>query len=178
MGSTTDIPIVPVVRELGGPELPRHGRVPAWWRKGDSLSVSIDTDKNCYYDFVTGDGGGALKLVQPALGCDRRAALRWLQDHCGLDAPNGRAAPPRDDVRAARYFAIATELLADELLETLPCDDPARLGLTRARLLARAGGTAVLPRLADGVHTAHRGPGLRGRTPRAENPAGAGGHDP
>ncbi len=69
--------------DLGGGEL-RHGRGKAFWRDGDAYSVSLNQDKNVFFDFVTGTGGGVLMLIETVLGCDRRNALRWLADHLGV----------------------------------------------------------------------------------------------
>ena len=81
--------ITDVWRALGGGEL-RHGRGRAWWRDGDSYSVSLNQDKNVFFDFVAGEGGGILDLVRTVNGCDRRDALRWLADDRGVSLDNDR----------------------------------------------------------------------------------------
>lgn len=63
---------------LGG-EAPRGKRARAFWRGGDSYSIALNQVKGTWYDHRDGRGGGALALVEAALGCDRRAALRWLE---------------------------------------------------------------------------------------------------
>jgi len=81
--------ITDVWRALGGGEL-RLGRGRAWWRDGDSYSVSLNQDKNVFFDFVAGKGGGILDLVRTVNGCDRRDALRWLADDRGVSLDNDR----------------------------------------------------------------------------------------
>jgi hypothetical protein len=74
----TSVPVIDVWLALGGGEL-RHGRGRAFWRHGDGLNVSLDSDKQVFYDFATRTGGGALRLVETAAGCGRREALAWLE---------------------------------------------------------------------------------------------------
>src|SRR5580658_1977601 len=56
----------------------------ATWREGRNFSVSFDDAKNVWHDFVTGEGGGVIALVQLIVGCDRKAALRWLAGFAGV----------------------------------------------------------------------------------------------
>jgi len=77
------IPVSEVWRGLGGGEL-RHGRGRAFWRKGDGFNVALSDKKGVWYDHATGEGGGVLDLVQRVLGCDRKAALRWLADYAAV----------------------------------------------------------------------------------------------
>jgi hypothetical protein len=138
------VPIVDAVLALGGVP-PKRGRIKAFWRtKADGFNVRINVDKNSWYDFVANEGGGVLRLVEVALGCDRRSALRWLQDHLGLDAPDGRAGIPRDDIRSATHWAIAAEMLADACLIGMELADPSRPGVTRIRRIAKAGGRELI----------------------------------
>ena len=71
------VDIVAVWAGLGGGPL-RRNRGCAWWRESTSWSVSLSTEKQAFYDFSPGKGGGVLALVQMARNCDRRAALEWL----------------------------------------------------------------------------------------------------
>jgi len=127
---------------LGGAEL-RHGRAPAFWRNGDGHNVSIDAEKNVYYDFVTGDGGGILDLIQTARGCDRKEAIVWLAGLRGVALDNTELSPEkrkawarnhaRDerDLPKARWFGRTARMLATEVLEQLPATDQQRQGLTQ-----------------------------------------------
>jgi hypothetical protein len=72
----------------GGPLRGRRGR--AFWRDGDGFSVALDPAKDTWFDFRDGRGGGALALVETAVGCDRRTALQWLEANCGLDSARSR----------------------------------------------------------------------------------------
>ncbi len=88
---------------LGGGPL-RHRRGTAFWRHGDGFNVSLSDQKGCWHDFVTGEGGGVLDLVQKVRDCDRKGALRWLADFAGvpLDSKPLTAAQKRDYARARR----------------------------------------------------------------------------
>ena len=77
--SIASVPIVDVLERLGGGPL-RHGRAVASWRGGDSLNVSIDCNRNVWFDHARGFGGGVLCLIEVVLGCDRPRAWRWLCD--------------------------------------------------------------------------------------------------
>ena len=94
----------------------RHGRGAAWWRDGDGYSISLNQDKNVFFDFVAGAGGGVLMLIETVLGCDRRDALRWLADHLGVALDSQQPLTPAEK----RDYAIrraAAELKARELTE-------------------------------------------------------------
>ena len=69
--------ILEVWRRLGGQD-PIRNRVPALWRKTKDRNVSLDDFKGCYFDFVSGTGGGIIDLVMQAQGCSRKDAFRWL----------------------------------------------------------------------------------------------------
>ena len=62
--------IVSVWAAVGGGPL-RYGRGKAFWRDGDGYSVSLNQDKNVFFDFVTSTGS-ILDLVRTVNGCDRR----------------------------------------------------------------------------------------------------------
>lgn len=72
------IPILDAWYALGGGSL-RGKRGQAFWRDGDGYSVAVNAAKGTWYDHRDGCGGGVLALVETALGCDRRAALQWLE---------------------------------------------------------------------------------------------------
>jgi hypothetical protein len=147
IGATT---ITNVWLELGG-EPPKHGRARAFYRDGNNQqAVSLNDEKTCWHDFVTGEGGGVLDLIRRVLGCDRRAALRWLADVNGIpldDQPATRAerralAERREreqrEMRAAELFRIAAVSLADHLLDdVLPEAVPERYAPTQLRLTLR-----------------------------------------
>jgi len=97
---------------LGGGPL-RAGRGLAFWRDGDGLSVSLQSDKRAWFDHVTATGGGILALVETVLGCDRRAALEWLADNFGI-ATTERT--PEERRAYARRLAQA-RVAASELVE-------------------------------------------------------------
>lgn len=63
---------------LGGAPL-RGKRGKAFWRGGDGYSIALDTAKSIWFDHRDARGGGVLALIETALGCDRRAALHWLE---------------------------------------------------------------------------------------------------
>lgn len=79
-----DIPILDAWHAVGGGPL-RGNRGKAFWRDGDGYNVALNLTKNTWYDFRDNVGGGALRLVEVALPCDKRDALSFLEAHCGLD---------------------------------------------------------------------------------------------
>ena len=76
--------ILEVWSALGGGPL-RGKRGQAFWRDGDGYSIALEPAKGSWYDHRDARGGGVLALVETALGCDRQAALGWLEANCGLD---------------------------------------------------------------------------------------------
>jgi hypothetical protein len=78
-----ELDILAVWTALGGGPL-RAGRGRAFWRNGDGYNIAIDQKRGVWHDKVTHEGGGILRLVETALGCDRRAALAWLADNFGI----------------------------------------------------------------------------------------------
>src|SRR4051794_15430070 len=84
-GFISHLSILHVWHALGGGDV-RYKRGRAFWRAGDGWSISLDTDKGCWYDHVAAAGGGILDLVQTALGCDRARAVAWLREFAGLPA--------------------------------------------------------------------------------------------
>jgi len=83
-------------------------------------------------------------------GCDRKDLLAELRRRGLLPQPERRELTPAErraaaeqrrrderDLEAARYFRLAAELLADELLETLPVADLSRGPLTAMKAAMR-----------------------------------------
>jgi DNA primase len=63
----------------------RANRTRCILHKGDSpTTFSINPNKGTWYCFKCNEGGGKLRLVERALGLDRKAALRWLGDLAGV----------------------------------------------------------------------------------------------
>src|SRR5262249_36620301 len=75
--------ILSVWAALGGGEL-RGGRGRAFWRQGDGFSVSLDREKQVWYDFVAGCGGDVVALVQTVRQCGFLEAAEWLAAHTGM----------------------------------------------------------------------------------------------
>ena len=59
------------------------------FRRRGSLSVNVAGEHaGQWFDFEAGVGGGGVDLVTHLMGCDRAAAVAWLQDQCLLpDTP-------------------------------------------------------------------------------------------
>jgi hypothetical protein len=88
-------------------------------------------------------------LVQTAQGCDFREAVTWLADFEGVDTSQAARRDTHDnewarDSRAAEYWRIAAEALAEEMLEALPLDDPARRAITELLLSVRVGPASLV----------------------------------
>lgn len=124
MKQIINVPITNVIERLGGGPV-RGTRCRAWFRDGRGLNLSIDAKRGLWHDFVTGEGGGILQLVEVALGCDRSAALAWLGERFGIEATPARTAEERrryaQRIDGARR--LATELVErrDEHLRVLRC---------------------------------------------------------
>ena len=126
------VKITDVYRSLGGPDLKRRTRGPAFWRHGDNReAVSLNDERNLWHDFVTDEGGGVLSLVVQVLGGTMKEALRWVADLAGVtieDTPlddeqkrrwaQDRAAVERD-LPDALAWRFATEIMYENLLESL-----------------------------------------------------------
>lgn len=108
-----DLEIVDVWRALGGGPL-QGSRGRAFWRDGDGLSVSLNSGRGVWKDFVSGVGGGILALVMIALGCGKAEALAWLVDNCGVATGNEYAAADRREFARRR---AAAKLIATQLIE-------------------------------------------------------------
>lgn len=139
--------IMAVWRALGGEAL-RGKRGKAFWRDGDGYSIALDPAKGMWFDHRDARGGGALALVETALGCNRRTALGWLETNCGLDPKRPLSA---DEYRTYRYerddaehFGIAARALAEEVLNQLDACDPGRAEHARLLGIVRIGGAVLM----------------------------------
>lgn len=146
----SELSIISVWTALGGGEL-RGNRGRAFWRNGDGWNVAVDAEKNAWFDHRGPRGGGVLDFVKVVLGCDRAAALAWLEMHCGLDATrplsHGERRARADAAGVAEQahcFGIAASALSATILEQLQCDDPERGSYERLRQIVRRGGPALV----------------------------------
>jgi hypothetical protein len=96
---------------LGGGEIKRN-RSRAFWRSGDGWSVSLDDDKNCWFDHRDAIGGGVLDLIQHVRGGSRAEALRWLSEFYALPL-NGAPREVRRRYGKARRRAPGLALAAE-----------------------------------------------------------------
>ncbi len=132
-------------------------RGPATWRNGDGFNVSMDDSRGVWHDFVTGEGGGVLDLVQRVQGVNRADALRWVADFAGVtldDRPatretrraiGERREREQRELQEAGFFRFAAVRMAEEILDVLPEAVPERSGPTQLRLALRtAEGAALL----------------------------------
>jgi hypothetical protein len=106
-------------------------RARAEWRGGDGLSISLDDDRGVWFDFVTGEGGGVLDLVQLVRGGTRQEALRWVADLAGLPLADNQLSPTdraewikkrqdlERDLPDARRWQRASVNMTEDLLTTL-----------------------------------------------------------
>jgi hypothetical protein len=125
-----------VYRTLTGAAPRRTGRdiwrAAAPWRGGDGQdSVSGNDARGVWRDFVSGEGGGILDLVQRVKGGNRADALRFVADMAGVplgDKPLSAADSARwaaeqrefeRDLPDARYWRRAAVALTEELLGVL-----------------------------------------------------------
>ena len=130
---------------LGGGKL-RGLRGKAFWRGGAGYSVSLDPEKGVWYDFAAADGGDVVALVQRVLGCDFRAAAVWLGDFCGVPMEKtARTHAHADatgwsaDLRWARRWALAAQIMAEKALEEMQPWDLERAGMTALLRAIRLG---------------------------------------
>ena len=147
------IPILDVWGVLGG-GLIFGRRARAFWRDGDGLNVSLDPEKNCWFDHRDQVGGGVLQLVETALDCDRHRALGFLEHHAGLDprTPTSPGVAKQAPLLAARLanFHRGLEMVADR--QVSPNDALLDLGLGpevlarghRQRAILKAASPAVI----------------------------------
>lgn len=138
-----------VYRALGGAEL-RGCRGRAFWRDGHDYNVSIDAQRGVWHDFVTGDGGDVVTLVEVARQCSFVEAVAWLAQFVGVaidgSANSGRATDadwPRD-LRMATWWSIAAASEAERALAALPFNDLQRRGLTDLLRTIRLGDLSLV----------------------------------
>jgi hypothetical protein len=126
----------------------------ASWREGRNFSVSLDDVKNVWHDFVTGDGGGMLDLVQRVHGCNRADALRWVADLAGVALDDRPAA--RED---RRTFAERRKV-ATAVAQEIESWRNALIPIMNARKLAavRLGDDEALARSASLCNVLENGP--------------------
>jgi hypothetical protein len=105
------VPLRDVWPELGGGDI-RRGRGQAFWRDSHDWNVSVDLDRDLFFDHV---GGGPVTLAMTALDCSAREAGRWLREHFGHEQPARRSnshrvayrAPDGDEIAEAEAVRIA-----------------------------------------------------------------------
>jgi hypothetical protein len=103
-------PISAIWKALGG-DAPRRGRARAFYREGDNrVAVSLNDEKGCWHDFVTGEGGGVLDLVVRVRGGSRQDALRWAADFVGCPLDDRPLSAFERALWAKRQQQIALEL--------------------------------------------------------------------
>jgi hypothetical protein len=137
---------------LGGGKL-RRNRGQAFWRGGNGYSVSLDSGKGLWHDFVTGDGGDVIALVRTVHQCGFRDAVDWLADFAGVThhdhdhhdhVHRDHDSDWPTDLHWATYFGIAAEALAEQALEELPYWHPERRGLTALLTTIRLGDASLV----------------------------------
>jgi hypothetical protein len=97
---------------LGGGEIKRK-RSQAFWRNGDGWSVTLNDDKNCWFDHRDGVGGGVLDLIQRVRGGSPAEALRWLSEFYALPLDGASPEQRRRYAKARRRaprLALAAEI--------------------------------------------------------------------
>ena len=104
--------IVSVWAAVGGGPL-RHGRGKAFWRDGDGSNVVLDDDRGVWFDHAHGTGGGVLMLIETVLGCDRRAAIKWLANHQNVNLDDHRALTHDERRRYAQRHSHAKSAAVD-----------------------------------------------------------------
>jgi hypothetical protein len=113
--------ILNVWEALGGGEV-RYGRGRAFFRDGGGFSVSLHPSKNCWFDFARNQGGGMLRLIEVALNCDHKTALKWAADFAGVTLERWTREEQRDYARRRREVeAEGRELVAwrEEMINAL-----------------------------------------------------------
>ena len=89
------VAITAVWHALGGGPL-RHARGKAFWRDGAGWNIAVSEAKGVWFDHVESTGGGVLALIETVLGCDHRAAVRWLADHLGIGLDDRQPLSPAE----------------------------------------------------------------------------------
>jgi hypothetical protein len=126
----------------------RGNRGQAFWRKGDGFSVSLDSQRGLWHDFVSGDGGDAVSLVETVRGCAFRDAVEWLADFAGVRVTHGQHDVAdndwRSDLRDATWWSMSAVILAEDALAGADLGDPARYDLTAFVARIRLGDAALV----------------------------------
>lgn len=140
--------ILDVWAASGGPEL-RGNRGPAFWRQGTGYNVALDAQRGLWHDFVTGDGGDVITLVQTVRQCSFLEAVEWLARHTGVAVSTWirRAEDTtnwREDLEAATWWRITAVVLAEDTLASLSSYDPDRRSLTALLQTVRLGDAALV----------------------------------
>jgi hypothetical protein len=143
------ISIIGIMVALGF-ERPRHGtRTRCILHGGDGLNFAFKEKEGTWYCHSgCNEGGGKIKLVQRALGLDKKAALTWIAELAGIplkpwteeqrreDAQRCAAAQPEadefvawknsilDSLRAARDIYSGAYLRCRRFIVTHGLDDP------------------------------------------------------
>jgi hypothetical protein len=131
---------------LGGGEL-RGNRGQAFWRGGDGFNVALYLHTGTWHDFVSGDGGDVIALVEMVQGCDFKQACAWLARLVGVEISEpvhrDRTRRPDADWQAdlqwALWWKAGAESLAEEILRELPSWSRYRFCLTTFLQSLRAG---------------------------------------
>ncbi len=97
-----------------GHDVAGRRNIVAFWRGDHNASVSIDPNKNVWYDHGTGEGGSILDLVMRIEGCDFSEACRKLESFSFHRSytPIARIDEPResgiviDDVKELQHPAL------------------------------------------------------------------------
>jgi hypothetical protein len=124
--SLDEIRIGQTWKQLGGGPLRGNGsgklRGIAFWRaKADGWSVSVDANKNCWFDHRDSRGGGVLALVRVARQCSEHSALEWLELYGGLSPSRPLTPLEEKRRRAAEKEAQSMVQWRNEMLEALRC---------------------------------------------------------
>ena len=86
-------------------------RMPAIWRAGEGLNVSLDDSRGVWHDFATNEGGGILDLVVRVRCCSRADALRWVAELVGVQLDNKPLSSENRRLWKAEQRAIKRDLL-------------------------------------------------------------------
>ncbi len=134
---------------LGGCKL-RGNRGQAFWRGGNGYSVSLDFERGLWHDFVTNDGGDAIRLIEVVQGCDFKRACAWLAEFAGMDLTESRRSDNRadnnwaTDLKWATWWAQAAAMIAEETLDQLPAASLLRHGPTALLRTIKLGDAALV----------------------------------
>jgi len=107
----SDIPLESILESLGCPK-GRGDMYPSPFRNERTPSLHVDPSRNVWYDHGIGIGGGPVKLVMMALGCDFASAGKYLSSF--LDGSPSMAKPsplkvsdaPRPPAKERRFKVL------------------------------------------------------------------------